>query len=57
MEQGKFMFKFFHIMDLDKTYNGGPWNFNGHMLVLNKVPTGDITLNPIVSYSPVSSSP
>ncbi|KAL4311379.1 hypothetical protein GQ457_01G013910 [Hibiscus cannabinus] len=31
--EGMFLFRFYHVVDVDRICDGGPWNFNGHMLL------------------------
>lgn len=43
IEKGVFLFQFFfHKLDMQKVINGEPWNFDGHLLILNKVGAGDV---------------
>lgn len=37
-----FFFQFFHKLDMQKVINGGPWNFDGQLLILSKTGAGDI---------------
>ncbi|XVF55830.1 hypothetical protein PTKIN_Ptkin06aG0068000 [Pterospermum kingtungense] len=32
-----YMFQFYHVVDLQRVYDGGPWSFNNHLLVLHKL--------------------
>ncbi|GAU25702.1 hypothetical protein TSUD_216310 [Trifolium subterraneum] len=41
MEDNKFMFQFFHPWDMERIYQGGPWLFENHMLILRKVQFGE----------------
>ncbi|CAN1275000.1 hypothetical protein LINPERPRIM_LOCUS15571 [Linum perenne] len=38
------LFRFFHIIDLTWVLDAGPWNFNGHLLLIHKLEPGE---NPI----------
>ncbi|MBA0756262.1 hypothetical protein Gogos_021036 [Gossypium gossypioides] len=33
----KFLFQFFHAMDMDMVLKGSPWTFNNHLLILYKL--------------------
>lgn len=33
----RFLFKFFHKIDLERVQNGSPWTFNNHLLVLHRM--------------------
>lgn len=35
-----FLFQFYHADDLAWVQNGGPWSFDGAMLVMNIIPKG-----------------
>jgi hypothetical protein len=39
--QRRFLFQFFHHLDLQKVLKGGPWFFNKHMLILGAVEEGE----------------
>jgi 14-3-3 protein epsilon len=41
MEENKFMFQFFHPWDMERIYQGSPWLFENHMLILRKVQFGE----------------
>lgn len=45
-EKGLFLFQFFHQVDLERVEGGGPWSFDGHLLVLSRVHMG-VTLTSI----------
>ena len=36
-----FLFEFFHELDMDRVVNGGPWTFNQHLLITNRLKVGD----------------
>lgn len=36
------MFQSFHKLDLQRIYNGGPWSFDNHMLVLECLLAGEL---------------
>jgi hypothetical protein len=48
-QQGLFLFQFFHKLDMEEVLKGGPWTYDSHSLVLEKlqigVPLKDILLN------------
>lgn len=37
---GIFLFQFFHAMDLERIFKGGPWTFDNHLLVLGRMKVG-----------------
>ncbi|KAI4350923.1 hypothetical protein L6164_005326 [Bauhinia variegata] len=39
---GVFLFQFYHKLDITRVFNGGPWSFDNHMLILEPVKPGDI---------------
>ena len=41
LKPGVFLFQFYHVDDMDWVFNGGPWSFDGVMLVLNKIGGGE----------------
>jgi 14-3-3 protein epsilon len=41
IEENKFLFQFFHLWDMERVFQGGPWLFDNHMLVLKKLNVGD----------------
>jgi 14-3-3 protein epsilon len=41
IEENKFLFQFFHLWDMERVFQGGPWLFDNHMLVLKKLKVGD----------------
>lgn len=41
-KKGVFLFQFFHKIDMQKVINGGPWNFDGHLLILSRLGARDI---------------
>lgn len=42
--QGRYIFQFFHEIDLQRIYNGGPWSFNSFPLILHRLKSGDFPL-------------
>lgn len=38
----RFLIQFFHILDLNRITEGGPWLFDSHPLILHKLQVGDI---------------
>ncbi|KAH1098566.1 hypothetical protein J1N35_015487 [Gossypium stocksii] len=32
----RFLFQFYHVMDLERVLKGSPWTFNNHLLILHK---------------------
>lgn len=45
IEQGVFLFQFYHKEDMNWVLRGGPWSFNNAMLVLVEVSMGEESLN------------
>lgn len=41
LKPGIYLFQFYHIDDMEWVINGGPWSFDGAMLVLNKIGNGE----------------
>ncbi|MBA0792101.1 hypothetical protein Gohar_016625, partial [Gossypium harknessii] len=41
----RYLFQFFHEVDIERVATGIPWFFNNHLLILQKVPVG---VNPAV---------
>lgn len=41
LKPGVYLFQFFHLDDMEWAMNGGPWSFDGAMLVLNRVGNGE----------------
>lgn len=42
LDSNLFLFQFYHWRDVEKVYSGGPWHFDGHMLILAKLGIGDV---------------
>lgn len=40
VEPGLFIFQFYHKVDLQRIFNGGPWSFDNYMLVLGRLHAG-----------------
>ncbi|MFQ6620044.1 hypothetical protein Gotur_000817, partial [Gossypium turneri] len=49
----RYLFQFFHIMDLERVIKGSPWTFNNHLLILHKLQRGEDPLNVPLIYSPL----
>ncbi|XP_074339573.1 uncharacterized protein LOC141677486 isoform X2 [Apium graveolens] len=50
LKPGIFLFQFYHMDDLEWVLNGGPWTFDGGMLVLSKIGNGEDPLGvPLVN--------
>lgn len=39
---GVYVFQFYHKIDIQRVFMGGPWTFNGHLLIHGKISLGDI---------------
>ncbi|MBA0671054.1 hypothetical protein Goklo_025525 [Gossypium klotzschianum] len=37
----RYIFKFFHIVDMERVIKWSPWTFNNHLLVLHKLQWGE----------------
>lgn len=37
IEKGIFLFQFFHKLDMQRVMSGGPWSFDGHLLLLSLI--------------------
>lgn len=37
-----FLFQFFHILDLKRVMDGGPWSFDNHLLLLHHLKRGEV---------------
>ncbi|MBA0786908.1 hypothetical protein Gotri_027097 [Gossypium trilobum] len=37
----RYLFQFFHAMDMNRVLKGSPWTFNNHLLVLYKLELGE----------------
>lgn len=44
LEQGIYLFRFFHKEDMLWVPNGGPWTFDSAMLCMDIIPPGEVTL-------------
>ncbi|MBA0782715.1 hypothetical protein Gotri_000553 [Gossypium trilobum] len=48
----RYLFQFFHIMDLERVLNGSPWTFNNHLLIIHKLQRGEDPLTiPLIHSS------
>ncbi|MBA0636899.1 hypothetical protein Godav_000106, partial [Gossypium davidsonii] len=52
MGEKRYIFKFFHIMDMERVIKGSSWTFNNHLLVLHKLQWGEDPLRVPVISSP-----
>ena len=41
LEEGRFLFQFAHEADVRRAMEGGPWNFDNHLLIFQRVKTGE----------------
>ncbi|MBA0709376.1 hypothetical protein Golax_024412, partial [Gossypium laxum] len=37
----RYLFQFFHVMDMERVLKGSPWTFNNHLLMLYKLQLGE----------------
>ncbi|MFQ6658908.1 hypothetical protein Gotur_028001, partial [Gossypium turneri] len=49
----RYLFQFFHLMDLERVIKGSPWTFNNHLLILHKLQRGEDPLKIPLIYSPL----
>ncbi|KAL4361670.1 hypothetical protein GQ457_04G031690 [Hibiscus cannabinus] len=40
--EGRYLFRFYHVVDVDRVEDGGPWNFNSHLLILHRLKPGEV---------------
>lgn len=50
LKPGVFLFQFYHMDDMEWVLNGGPWNFDGAMIVLSKIGVGEDPLEVPIIY-------
>ncbi|MBA0788546.1 hypothetical protein Gotri_027859, partial [Gossypium trilobum] len=48
----RYIFKFFHSMDMERVFKGLPWTFNNHLLILSKLKRGEDPLKIPLVYVP-----
>lgn len=48
----RYLFQFFHIMDLERVLKGSLWTFNNHLLILSHLQQGEEPLKVSLIYSP-----
>lgn len=41
LRPGVYLFQFYHVDDMEWVFNGGPWTFDGTMIVLSKIGMGE----------------
>ncbi|MBA0768980.1 hypothetical protein Gotri_017749, partial [Gossypium trilobum] len=49
----KYLFQFFHLMDLERVIKGSPSTFNNHLLIIHKLRMGENPLQIPLIYSPL----
>ncbi|MBA0784670.1 hypothetical protein Gotri_025917, partial [Gossypium trilobum] len=49
----RYLFQFFHLMDLERVIKCSPWTFNNHLLILHKLRRGENPLQIPLIYSPL----
>ncbi|KAK8686203.1 hypothetical protein V6N13_125230 [Hibiscus sabdariffa] len=52
MGNNRFLFCFFHVVDMDQIEDEGPWNFNSHLLILHHLQEGEDLMTIPLSLSP-----
>ncbi|MBA0636123.1 hypothetical protein Godav_029878 [Gossypium davidsonii] len=48
----RFLFQFFHIMDMERVLKGSPWTFNNHLLLLHTLQWGEDPLRVYLILTP-----
>ncbi|GMI91327.1 hypothetical protein HRI_002802000 [Hibiscus trionum] len=43
--ENRYLFRFYHKIDVDRVEENGPWNFNSHLLILYRLKEGDVPLS------------
>jgi hypothetical protein len=42
LDQAKFLFQFYHKLDVESVLNGGPWSYENFMIILQKIAPGTV---------------
>ncbi|MBA0797377.1 hypothetical protein Gohar_008086 [Gossypium harknessii] len=50
LEEKRFLFRFFHKMDMDQVLRWAPWAFNNHLLMIHRLEYGDDSMNVPLIY-------
>lgn len=48
---GRYLFQFFHEVDVNRVIIGTPWFFNNHLLILHKIMPGENPLSILLNFS------
>ncbi|KAE8678428.1 hypothetical protein F3Y22_tig00111410pilonHSYRG00064 [Hibiscus syriacus] len=48
----RYLFRFYRAVDMDRMEEGGPWNFNSHLLILHRLKEGEVPLDVPLYISP-----
>ncbi|MBA0560833.1 hypothetical protein Golob_023916, partial [Gossypium lobatum] len=48
----RYLFQFFHVMDMERVLKGSPWTFNNHLLLLHKLQLMEDPLIVPLIYTP-----
>ncbi|GMI71122.1 hypothetical protein HRI_000781500 [Hibiscus trionum] len=48
----RYLYRFYHKVDLERVYAGGPWHFNSHLLLLHKLEKGEDPMVVSLNTSP-----
>lgn len=52
LENGRFLFRFYFAVDVDRVLSNGPWNFNSHLLIPHRLQKGEDPLEvPLVEVN------
>lgn len=46
----RFLFQFFHMIDMRRVIDGGPWSFDNHILILHQLKHGELPLHVPLNY-------
>ncbi|KAK5811912.1 hypothetical protein PVK06_027297 [Gossypium arboreum] len=52
LEEKRYLFQFFHVMDMDRVLKGSPWTFNNNLLVLYKLQWAENPLKLPLIFTP-----
>ncbi|KAK5844682.1 hypothetical protein PVK06_000823 [Gossypium arboreum] len=52
LKEKRFLFQFFHAIDMDRVLKGSPWTFNNHLLILHPLQWGEDPLKIPLIFSP-----
>lgn len=53
VEENKFLFQFYHEWDMERVLQGGPWTFDGYLLILKKVVIGEAPAETVLNEAEI----